>query len=160
MSQPALRRFALCAGLLLAPGCYSYVPTDMSLVPQGEHLRLLVTREGSQEVARIMDSNELRPTVRGQFMGRDDQSLLLQVPVSRDPEGIRQNINQVVRIPEGEVLTVDRRQFSKGKTALVVGGAVAAGAFLLTQIFDVFNDSSDPGTDPDLYIGLFGVPIG
>jgi hypothetical protein len=132
----------------------------MSLVPQGEHLRLLVTREGSQEIARIMDSNELRPTVRGQFMGREDRSLLLQIPVSRDPEGIRQNINQVVRIPEGEVLSVDRRQFDTGRTALLVGGTAAVGAFLIQQIFDVFDEGRDPGTDPDLYIGLFGIPIG
>ena len=136
------------------------MPEDLTVVPPGEHLRLLVTRAGSQEVARIMDSNELRPTVRGQFMGREDRSLLIQVPVSRDPEGIRQNINQVVRIPEGEVLTVDRREFDRGKSALLVGGAVGVGVFLLTQIFDVFNDSSDPGDDPDLYIGLFGIPIG
>jgi hypothetical protein len=158
--NPVLRRVVLCAGLLLAPGCYSYVPTDMSLVPPGENLRLLVTREGSEEVARIMDSNELRPTVRGQFMGREGQSLLLQIPVSRDPEGIRQNINQVVRIPEGEVLTVDRRQLDRGKSALLVGGSVAVGAFLFNQIFDVFGSGGREGVDPDLYIGMFRIPIG
>ena len=160
MPNPVLRRFALCAGLLLAPGCYSYVPTDLSLVPPGENLRLLVTRAGSEEVARIMDSDELRPTVRGQFVSREGPSLLLQIPVSRDPEGIRQNINQIVRIPEGEVLTADRRQFDRGKTALIVAGGVAVGALLIQQIFDTFQDGGDSGTDPDLYIGLFRIPIG
>ncbi|MEX2466463.1 MAG: hypothetical protein WD995_06105 [Gemmatimonadota bacterium] len=161
MSQPTLRSLALCAGLLMAPGCYSYVPTDMAVVPPGEHVQLLVTREGSQEVAAVMDSNELRPSIRGQFVGREAESLLLRIPVSRDLEGMRPEIGQVVRIPEGEVLTVDRREFSKGKTAALLGGVAAAGAFLLVNIFDVFSDA-DPrdGGDPDLFIGLFRIPIG
>ena len=137
---------ALGAGLLLASGCYNYVPTEVGAVPPGEDVRVQVTRAGAEEFARITASNELRVEVRGEYEGLQNGTLFLRIPVVRDPTGLRPPIQQVVRLPEAEVLAVDRRQLSVGKTAALVGVGVGAVGFLITQVFEVFSDS---GRDPD-----------
>jgi hypothetical protein len=151
---------ALCAGLLVVPGCYSYVPTEISAVPPGDHVRLLVTRTGSEDLARITESTELRPTIQGRFERVDGESLLLRVPVQRDPTGMRPAIEQVIRVPAGEVLAADLRRFDKAKTGLLVAAGAGGVAFLLYQVFDVFGDDSRAGEDPDLSIGIFSFPVG
>src|SRR5690606_39794810 len=102
------------------------------------------------------ETMELRPLVQGRFVGFEDRSLMLEIPVVRDAQGLSPRINQMIRIPEGEVLTVDRREFSKGKTAGLVAVGAGGVAFLLTQGFDVFDDRNnrDPG-DIDVSIGTF-----
>jgi len=158
VSQSIVRGLALSAGVLLATGCYSYVPTELEVVPPGDHVRLLVTRAGSEELARVTESTELRPVVQGRFVGLQDRSLLLEVPVLRDPEGLRPQINQMIRIPEGEVLTVDRREFSRRKSVGLVAFSAGAVTFLLTQVFDVFSDGPGrDGGDVDLSIGTFSI---
>ena len=155
------RAAALGFAITLASGCHSYVPTELGVVPEGEHVRLLVTRAGSEEVARVTDETELRPQIRGQFLGREDRELLVRIPISvnQAPEGMsRMDLGQVVRIPEGEVLTVDRREFSAAKTGALVGGTVAVAAFLLYNIFDVFSDGGGDG-DPGPVLSV-GFPIG
>ncbi len=160
-----LRRTALGAGLAMAAGCHSYVPVELSTVPQGEVVRLAVTRAGSEEVARVMETDQLRPTVRGELVGRDDDVVLVRIPVRRaaDPVagGFRLDLGQIVRIPEGEVLAVDRQQFSTTKTLGLAAGTAAVVGFLLYQIFDVFRGSDgDGGPDPDLIRIPLTIPIG
>ena len=111
---------------------------------------MLVTRAGSEELARVTESNELRPMVSGQFVRLEQQSVLIRIPVQRDPQGFRSEIGQLIRVPEGEVLAVDRREFSAAKTGLTVGAGVAVTGFLLWQVFDVFSDSRRTPPDPDL----------
>jgi hypothetical protein len=125
-------------------------------------VQIMVTRAGSEELARVQDENQLRPIVRGQFVERSADTLLLRVPVNTNDLSTRRvEIGQVVRIPEGEVLTVDRRELSVGKTAGLIAVGAGVGLFLLTQIFDVIGGGDDgDGPDPDLHLGGWSIPIG
>lgn len=138
------------AVLVSASACYNYVPTEVGVVSPGEDVRLRVNREGGEELARTIESNEVRLEVSGQFEGLEQGSVLLRVPVVRDPTGQRPSIQQVVRLPEGDVLTVDRRELSVGKTAALVGIGAGAVGFLLTQVFEVFDDTNSGDDDVDL----------
>lgn len=156
--MPAL---TLSAALVSASACYNYVPTEVGVVSPGEDVRLRVSREGGEELARTIESNEIQLEVSGQFEGLERGSVLLRIPVVRDPTGLRPAIQQVVRLPEGDVLTVDRRELSVGKTAAVVAVGAGAVGFLLTQVFEVFDDTDPDGDDPQVsLIPLFNLLIG
>jgi hypothetical protein len=156
-----LSTLTLSALLLSGPACYNYVPVEVGAVPPGEDVRLRMTREGGEELARILESNEIRVEVSGQFEGVERGSVLLRVPVVRDPTGSRPDIQQVVHLPEAEVLTVDRRELSAGKTAALVGVGVGAVVVLLTQVFEVFDDSGRGGDDPEVsLVPLFNLLFG
>lgn len=152
MSTRALRTLSLLAAFAPTSACYSYTPTEIATVSPGDRVRFVVTREGAGEVAEIMDSHELRLSVTGELVGRESQSLMLRVLVARDPQRIGPSLEQIVRIPEGEVLTADLRRFSTGKTALVAAGGATLGAFLLHSVFDVFSDPRRPPDDTELSI--------
>lgn len=150
MSRSVLSALTLSAVLVSAPACYNYVPTELGAVPPGEDVRLRLSREGGESLARTLESNEIDVDVSGRYEGMEQGSVLLRIPVVRDPTGVRPEIQQVVRLSQLDVLTVDRRELSVGKTAAIVGASAGALALLLTQVFEVFGDSGGDGTDPDL----------
>lgn len=161
MSRFVLPALALSVALASVSGCYNYVPTEVGVVSPGEDVRLRVSREGGEELARTIESSEIQLEVSGQFEGLEQGSVLLRVPVVRDPTGLRPAIQQVVRLPEADVLTVDRRELSVGKTAALVGIGAGAVGFLLTQVFEVFDDTNSDGDDPQVsLIPLFNLLIG
>lgn len=146
--------FAIGAALLLTPGCHTYAPSETGVTPVGEYVRLAVTREGGLELARVTGRDEVRPIVEGQLIGRESEALLIRVPERsrfNDPSAVE--LGQVVRVPIGEVLSIDQREFSRGRTALIIGGGMAA-------VFVAFRFSGGeggttglPGNGPELQLG-------
>jgi len=161
-ARSRLRLAVVGAGAHLAAGCHSYVPTDLPAVPEGQVVRLMVTRAGSEEVARAREVDELSPTVYGQLVRRESETVLLRIPVDQRTTaaqgGFRLDLGQVVRIPEGEVLAVARQEFSATKTLGLAAATAAAAGFLLYQIFDAFSDTGSDGDDPVLI--RIPIPIG
>ena len=161
MSRSILSVLTLSAALVSAPACYNYVPTEIGAVPPGGDVRLRVSRAGGEELARIIESNEIQMEVSGQYEGLQQGSVLLRIPLVRDPTGARPAIQQLVRLPAAEVLTVDRRELSVGKTAALVGAGAAATTYLLYAVFDVFSDPGRPGENVEItLIPLFNALLG
>ena len=151
----------------LLPGCYSYTISDPGVAPVGEHVRVAVTRAGGAEVAEVTGRDDAIPLIEGQLVGRDAQTLTVRIPVGSPLDiGTVTNLGQVVRVPVGEILSIEEREFSRGKTALLIGGSTAAATLLIIAMMETFGGGTpiDPG-DADVSIRsprsiLFSIPFG
>ena len=161
--RPLLRALTVGSVLPMLAGCYSYTRIPVETAPLGEDVRLVVTRDGAMDFLDVYDTEEAAPTFTGNLEGRESGSLLVRVPVPGDPTGAPNalQIQQMVRVPEGEVLSLERRTLDPLKTGAMIAGATAVGTFIILQIMDVGkNDKLPDGEDPDFSIGLFRIPIG
>lgn len=157
----------LVLGLLLlaSTGCFQYVSVPIESVSIGEGVRLVVTREGGAEYRDVTGSTDNVPTVTGTLTGRDDDVLVLQVPVGARQEGFYQvGIDATVRVPVGEVLDAGRREINPFTTGALVVGAAGLGVLVFRQIITAINDgSSKPGGDIEesiLRTPLLRIPFG
>jgi hypothetical protein len=146
--------------------CYRYTPVPLQITPEGQQVRLLVTREGATELREVTEIGAEVPTLTGTIVEIEDQEILLRVPVAQRQAGFHTvSLDQTIRVPSGEILQVERRDFDRGKTALFVGATVAVSAFVITSIMKAFGgDSSNPGDPPPVEIRiptpLISIPIG
>lgn len=157
---------AVALSTVLLSGCFSYVPTALDVTPAGEEVRLLVTRQGAAELAQVTDVSTEVPTLRGTVLEREPETLMLRVPVGQRQMGFHTaSLDQTIRVPVGEILQVERRELDTGKTALLIGGALGASAFVIFSIMEAFGESPTPGdpTPPEesrIPIPFLSVPIG
>jgi len=125
------RTLALGATLLLASGCYTYVPAELSAVAPGEPVRVEMSREAMAQMLRSEESQvaHVGPLLRGTLTRRAPDEILVRVPVGN-------RLGQDVRIPAGEVLRVGKRRVSWAGTALTVGAGAGLAAFVVHYIMD------------------------
>lgn len=159
------RALGLSVVTLATSGCFRYVPAQLETTPAGEGVRVLVTRQGATELASVAEVDPDVPRVDGTVVGVEEGTLLLQVPVGRRQEGfIASNLNQMVRVPTGEILSFQRRELDGFATGALLAGSAVVITAAIAFIFDPFGDSSlDPEDPPDdllLRFGLFSIPIG
>lgn len=155
---------ALC--VLVASGCFQYVPAQLETTPPGTGVQVLVTRAGSDELREIMDVDLNAPVVRGTMVEMDDGDVVLDVPVGRLQEGfMASNIDQRVRVPAGEIVSFERRELN----GFATGAAIGAAALGVGLVFAIINDAlqgddGDPPDPPDEFRGvsipLFSLPWG
>lgn len=141
-------------------GCYRYVPAQAEATPPGTNVQLLVTREGAreaEEVGALDGSGE--PRVRGTVVGTEGDDLLVRVPVAQRQEGFIVNrIDQSVRFPIGEIVSLQRREVNGLATGLVIGGAVAAVTTMVAVIATARRgDNGDPPDPPEE--SLISIPL-
>lgn len=119
-------RRALVAGVLvLATGCYSYVPGRLESVQPGEAVRVRLTREEAErlEPVRISDMRYMD----GVVVQRSGSELLVDTHVgSLDPQRGRRALIQRINIPLTEIQEVELRRRDYLKTGAVVGGFALA----------------------------------
>ena len=156
--KPLISALAAALALSTATGCFNYVPTEMAAVPPGESVRLFLTRAGVNAVneggAEEALSVVSEPVLSGEFVRRAGDDLFLRVPTVRRQIGFHSTqLGQDVRVPAGEIVQIERREFSKAKTGLLVGGAAAVITGLVVFILndarqpDVVNPPFDPVED-------------
>ena len=158
-------RLALVAGLLGTAGCYRYIPTQLEVTPQGQEVRLLVTRRGAVELAEVTDVDGLVPMLKGRIMGEEGEDLMLAVPVARRQVGFHQaRLDQTIRVPQGEILSVEWREFDPVATGLFVAGTAALAGGVIFFIMNSFGNSDTPGdpgpTESRIPLPLVSIPIG
>ncbi len=115
---------ALCIASQL--GCYAYVPATLETVPQGAHVRALVTPEAERRLLATFGVQQGSSLV-GTLEGRDgDQIGLLipSVPIGTGP-GTRP-LYQQVTLASADILRVDVRRVDKVRTGVAVALAVTA----------------------------------
>ena len=136
------------AATLVLSGCYNYRPIPIEAAPPGENVQVTVTPAGAFELGEVTNVTREVPVIRGEFMGQEDDALLIQVPVGSREAGIhRVDLKQIIRVPAGEVLGMSQREFDAPTTALVVAvGAAGVGA-LLFGIIEAFGSGSGDGSE-------------
>ena len=147
-------------GALLLSGCFTYVPVDRASVAPGQDVRVYVSRTG---LAQLPEAFATDRWLRGSLDSWDPDLLRLQVPIRRSAGGyLGPDIREALEIPIGDVLEVERREFSRGRTAAIVavGAAVATAGILVITREDRAPDD-DGGGDPELIrLPLISVPWG
>jgi hypothetical protein len=168
----------LALALTGASGCYRYIPTQYDAVPQGENVRVWVTRD---VMNRIDSAGTIpvgdQPVLRGIVAEKSNGGIMLQVPIMQRQEGFHSApIYQNAPLAQRDILSVDRRVFDKAGTAGLVAGTMGATAvviFLIMKAYgepDTTEECSEDCTDlmvPVLprvssgghHVPLFSIPI-
>jgi hypothetical protein len=148
----------------VAAGCYTFTPIPVEPTPVGENVRVYVTRTGAPEVLTVAEEVGAVPEIRGRVEGEESGSLLLRTPVRSETATRALDIGQLVRVPTGEIVAMERQSFSTGRTVALLAGGIGAAAFVLYVIIDSGRGDNGVDTpDPDLFVGgLRGlrIPIG
>lgn len=129
-------RILLFAGMMLATGCYSYVPTRLESVQPGEAVRIHMSPEAAErlEPVRLTD---LR-LMDGILVEQNAGELFLDTTVGQlDRERGGRAFTQRVNVSLGEVVEVELRQKDNLKTYALLGGlGVAASIAIAASLQD------------------------
>jgi hypothetical protein len=160
MTSTMMFRFTLAIPLVFLCGCFSYVQAPVQSVPVGQDVRVYLTREGIAELRDMAESNQ--PFVRGRLVRREEQQLLVSIPVARQQTGFYSKpIGQEVVIPTLEIVQLERRKLNRAGTGLLVAGTAAATGVLIYTIIDAGRGPGPigpPGPD-EFRRPLFSIPI-
>tara|TARA_B110000116_G_scaffold223548_1_gene202788 strand:+ start:116 stop:619 length:504 start_codon:yes stop_codon:yes gene_type:complete len=156
---------AIIAVTLTTSGCYRYVPAQAEAIPPGAGVRVLITRAGAEELRTVTAIDNEVPLVDGTVAGIESDALLMSVPVGVRSEGfVTSAIGQVVRVPLGDIISLQRRELNSLATGLTIAGGVALMAGIVAIIVKpVMGEQRDPPFDPvdvSLSINIFSVLSG
>jgi hypothetical protein len=111
--------------LPLLAACYVYQPGGVATLPTGRPVRLTLTDAGTASLA-----SELGPSVEavgGKLIDNTADAYVVALSDSRKRNGTEIDWRgEQVSISKSLVASIQQRQFSRGRTALVAGGVVAA----------------------------------
>ena len=118
-----LRRIAFLVPLL--GGCYVYQPVTTASPPTGRPVRLTLTDAGTANLA-----SELGPSVEavgGKLIDNTADAYVVALSESRKRNGSEIDWRgEQVSISKSLVASIQQRQFSRARTAVVAGGVIAA----------------------------------
>lgn len=153
-----VKRVGLMALLVFASGCYTYMPIRPADAVVDARVRATVGPEVAEELAPAFRGATTQ--LMGALVGRDATSIMLDVPVYSGASGMsRTPVNNRVRIPLDDLVSLESRTLSKGRTAAVVGALVAGvtTGFVVLTGDEKGNDKPKTGTDNAIRIRI---PIG
>jgi hypothetical protein len=134
----APRGVTLVATVLIASSCFRYVPAELGTLPPGDEVRIELTRVGFAQLPEL--PNLSGPDLNGTLVRSEPDRLFLRVPVNVRLDGlVTQTVQQELAIPAGDIVQMEHRVLSRGRTALSVGG----GLVTLGVIFLSFRDGGD-----------------
>jgi hypothetical protein len=159
------RPFQVLALLVLpaAMGCYSYQTIRLEDVRPDLNIRVRVTPEATGRVAQVM--GYLTQDVEGTFVSLRQDTVLLTVVTPTAPEARTiQRLYQRLDLPASQILEIQQRTFSRGKTysCVAVGAAAAAGVVVwaFTGVFGGSTGERPPPIDNRLVPGGILLPLG
>ena len=148
-----VRRATAVAGPLLgiaAAGCYQYVPIRPESVRPNEDVRVRVTEPAAARL--LQDLGAFTTELDGQLAANGSDSVSISVAIGREYRGIAlDSTSQVVHLSRADLVDVRRRTFSRSRTVLATGLALAAfGAIVgsVVQMGDPNTVSPDPAPPP------------
>ncbi len=130
--------------------CYKYVPVEVSGPPPGARANVVLSDEGTVEMARWVGPGTR--AIEGEVVSADANGLTLAVRRIEKRNGIEEFWKgESVTIPRGAVSTFTERRLSRSRTAMFGAGIVAA-AFVIGQAFGditgIFGrNGSGPGSE-------------
>ena len=150
-------RLLVVAATPVLAGCFAYVPAQMEGVPAGQEVRVQLSRRGMAELPVEIAQDD--GYLRGSYAGQGGDSVRVQVAVAARQVGfLNQELRQEVRVPTAEVVQIERREFSRGRTALLAAAVVAGGVAIVSLISGSIDGAGDGPPDDDLTrVPLFSV---
>lgn len=150
------------AALVLAGGCYRYVPAEPAQVPRGSQVRALLTDEGVAEMTRILGPDVL--SLDGPLASWDGGgvALLRQTRIAR--QGFpATTFTDTLRLSPSHVAGLEVRELDGKRTAFFTAGVVmgAASTVLAALIFGgTPEDPGEGGEIPPDDLFQIRIPIG
>jgi hypothetical protein len=130
-------RFAIIAFLLIAAGCYAFVPVASSPSTVGAAVQIALTSEGS--VALTPEVGPSVATIEGQLLADSSSAYVLAVTRTVRRDGAATDWRgEKVEVPHGLISLVATRQLSRTRT--IAFSALATG--LLAAISEAFAGGS------------------
>jgi hypothetical protein len=155
-----LLRSAAAVGALFGSACHVYAPLDQPVPTLGSAVRVSITPDAAQRVARETGRPALQQ-VDGQFVGSQGDSVRISVLIDRDPRYAQQTLRQVFSFSQSDVVQYQSHVFSRRRTTLLGVGAVGLLALLISQYASSGGDPgpTDGGPDPGSPAIRIGIPI-
>lgn len=131
-------------------GCYSYVPLEQESPEAGQDVRI--------EVGEAM--GEPSRTYTGRILQIDGETLVLSQNIARSAgnRGAPAN-NQIVRIRDSRIRSVERQEVSFWKSAALIGGGGVAATFGLAALAGEFESDVGNGGGDDRDSGEASITI-
>ena len=146
--------------------CHVYIPTELQVVPQGQEVRLYLTRAAAASLPEEVPVNEAL-YLGGRLESQAADSVILGIRMGQATPGlVGQDLRQMVKVGTGQIVDVRRRELSKPRTALAIGGGALAAALIIGLIFGAEDatDVGDPNDDvsrvPPLSIPFWSLGVG
>jgi hypothetical protein len=120
------RMLLMTLAALTGAGCYTFTPLDRATVGPGEPVRVTLSPEGGDYISQITGRHAR--AVEGVFVEWSAGRMVVALPVpSPSIRGTPTGLRQEVPIAAADVLLVERREFDRSRTALVLAatGTVA-----------------------------------
>lgn len=138
-----MRASIVVAITCLAGGCYDYNPLTTPSPELGTYVAVTLTDAGTQELARYLGPNVF--VVRGRYVGNSDQAVLVSVSSVELVRGDEIDwAGERVALPNDAIASVQVRQLSKRRSALLVGVGIT-GLVATTAAFALSGGGTPPG---------------
>lgn len=136
------------AGALLLPsltGCYSYGRVAGESAAIGAPVELAITDNGRVALSPTLGTGVLE--MRGTLVGRTDSVFVVRVgEVRAINSGALRWTGDTVHVRRDYVSTIEQRQFSRGRTAILAGALTAAVALIATRSLTGIGGSGGDGS--------------
>jgi hypothetical protein len=129
---------------IFLPGCFSYVPAEPGIVPEGQQVRVYLGRDALDDLGDLADVRA--PFVTGTLMRRDPDRFLLRIPITARQRGFMvESLGQDVFIRTDQVVLLERREVNRvGTGLLTVGGTAVVGGMIFMIIDGALNGERPP----------------
>ena len=152
-------RSAAAIGALFGSACHIYVPLDQATPALGASVRVSITPDGAQALARAVGGPVLR-NLDGRFVGTRGDSIRVSVLMDRDPRYAQQNLRQEFSVSRSDIVQLQSQVISRKRTTLFGVGVVGLLAMLASQFSSSGGDpGSQNGPDPNAPLFHIGFPI-
>ena len=120
-----IRRQLLPLAALAAAGCYTYTPAPSADIPPGREIRASLTDAGSVQLGSLIGPRAA--AIEGRFAARTDTTITVSVSQVTRFDGSEETWRgERVIVPRSAFAAVQRRQFSRARTAGLTGTLLAA----------------------------------
>lgn len=135
-----MRVETLIAAACLTAGCYNYSPLTQPTPEPGAYVSVTLTDAGAVDLARYLGPSVF--VVRGRYVGTDDRGLVVSVASVELTRGDAIAwAGERVTLPNDRIASVQVRQLSKRRSALLVGVGIT-GLVATTAAFALWGEAN------------------
>ncbi len=148
----------LLGGLALS-GCYTYRPTSLEELHEGEKIRARLTGAEARAIEQYIPRDAR--TVDATLIENGGDSLLLGIPVITDARGYRvETLSQRIRVSRAGIVDLETRELDRNRTLLVIGASmVAIGGLIAAAGGGSADDNPQPPGPPPDEDFMFKIPL-
>ena len=143
-------------------GCYTYRPATLDEIRPESRVRVTVSTERAVALEPVL--RDVRRQLVATYVGEDDGSLLLEVPLIGATAGTSTRaVHNRVDVPRADIVAVEARELSLWRTATVAGVLAALVGYGGYEVFNSGDDEEGKPKPPDveqIRVPLISVPLG